>query len=645
MSICGRIVVLSLCLAAPARALDNLPEAANWIANSSFEVGSGDCPVDWKFFNQHEVITGTWDGSSAHSGAQGVAVHGDGGLAYGRWLTPYRIPFEPGERCRVSFWYRGAGAQVYLQGRASSLNVSGIYSNNLTKYYKTMLGPTPATSDWTYVETEFAAPDYPSWAQLCLGGSGRDTCEFDDIMLARTGLVLIDPTSPLLTAPGATNHFTFYAEELRDHATNTVIWQVESDHFALQSVSLDATQKLWTLEVIATNTGVADIIFLAATNGSPSVSLSLPRAARVHAGTGGAFAFTVMTDLHFYRPGSNERNDKFGKLADSLNALDPLFAISLGDQLEIHSGYRDEEKKYEVAAVQEQLARVEVPLFKVAGNHEVDKSYEGSGTQWYFEKLMQVTPYFSLEVDGTLIAGVDDSAPGNCAREHGGAFLRDGQAAWVSDLLGSYTGRMPILCAHISPYTEFANSADRDQLMTIIFTNRVRAFLAGHLHYTKDEWVRNPVADGGLGPPWPTPTLLTNSAAGTLKLADASNTVFLTTTTGSAFLLGGSPFNGYRYLLVRDQAIVWQDVLPISLSVTRTTPADNIVTYYLTNGVDKAITGLPLRADLPDGTVTATLDAAPLAVDVTTNSMARLIVWVQPDIPTGTTATVSIRSD
>lgn len=642
MKMLNRGMALAWLLAGSVYAIEGLPEAANWISNPSFEVGTQDCPVDWVFFNQHEITVGEWTAQHARSGAQGVAVVGRGGLAFGRWITPYAIPFEPGAKARVSFWYRGAGGTVYLLGRASSLNSSGIYSNDLSKNYKVHIGGSklPPVKEWTYIEGEFAAPGYASWAQLCLGGNGREICEFDDITVARSGLILLAPTAPQLLAPGATSKLTVYAEELRAANPETVKWQVASDGFRLQSATLDAASKVWTLSIVATNKGVTDVRILALAGGK-SLSLDVSRLARVFDGTGGTFAFAAMTDLHFYRPGKNERNDNFGRLVNSLNALDPLFAISLGDQLEIHSGYRDEEKKFEVEAVKEQLGRVQVPLFKVAGNHEIDKNYEGAGTQWYFEKLMQVTPYFSLEVDGAFIGGLDLSAPGICAREHGAAFLRAGQAAWISGLLGAYRGRLPILVAHIPPYNEFSPGPDRDAFMAMMFTNRVRAFLAGHLHYTKDEWVRNPVADKKLGPPWPAPQPLTNNA----PLADRDNTVFLTTTTGSAFLLGGSPFNGYRYLLVRDQDIIWQDVLPISLAITRDASAPDSVTYSITNGADKAVAGLPLRAELPPGKVSAMLNGKSLPVQVTTNAIGHPVVWVQPDIATNAVATVVIRSE
>lgn len=620
-------------------ALDRLPEAANWISNPSFEVGTQECPVDWVFLNQHEQTSGTWAESNAHGGRQGVGLRAHTGLAYGRWITPYAMPFAPGTRGRVSFWYRGSGAQVYLAGRASTLGPEGGYAADLTKYYKLMLGPTPATSAWTYVEADFVTPGYASWAQLALAIHGQGACEFDDVSLSRAGLVLVEPATAWLAGRGETNRLVLYAEELREVAPDGVRWQVRSSGYHLQAAVRDPVTRCWALDVVATQPGVVDLAVQAALPGGATLTLDLPRVARVYEGTGGTFTFAAMTDLHFYRPGANERNEKFARLVRSVNALDPLLALSLGDQLEIHSGSRDEEKKLEVMAAREQLAKLQMPLFLLAGNHEIDKTYEGAATQWYHEKLLGAAPHFAVEVDGTLLAGFDVTSPGLCAREHGASFLRAGQADWLARQLGVYTGRLPIVAAHISPFTEFVSGPDRDLLLSLLYTNHVRAFLSGHLHYTQDQWVRNPVADGKLGPPWPIPQPLLNSD----PLADPAHTVFLTTTTGSAFMLGEVKMNGYRYVQVRDQEIVWQDVLPISLDIRRT-EQENAVIYSLSNGVDKAVRGLPLRAELAAGRVTATCDGQPRPVDVTTNHAGRLIAWTRVDMETNRTATVVLRT-
>ena len=622
-------------------AIENLPEAANWIANPSFETGGQDCPVDWVFLNQHESTTGSWGTSEARTGRQGVGLQAHTGMAYGRWITPYAIPFSPGTKGRVAFWYRGTGAQVYLAGQASSLALDGRYEADVSKTFKLLLGPTPATSEWTYVEAAFVTPGYASSAQLTLGVMGKGACSFDDVMLTRAGLLLVEPTTAWLARVGETNRLVVYAEELRNADPAEVTWTVDALAYRLLRATPDPVRKAWILEVVATRPGVADLTIQATPPGGAPLTLPLPGVARVHEGTGGAFAFVAMTDLHFYRPGTNERNEKFGRLADSVNALDPLFALSLGDQLEIHSGLRDEEKKLRVMGAREQLARIQVPLFLLAGNHEIDKTYEGAATQWYHEKLLGAAPYYAFQVDGALFAGFDVSSPGLCQREHGASFLRAGQAEWLARQLSTYTGRLPIVAAHISPFTEFVDGPDRDLLLTLLYTNRVRAYLSGHLHYTQDRWVRNPLADGKLGPPWPTPQPLTRSDL----LADPLNTAFLTTTTGSAFMLGDVKMNGYRYVLVRDQEIVWQAVLPISLTIARSSPAPNVVTYQLTNGNEAAMEGLPLRADLPPGKVTATLNNAALPAQIATNTAGQQVVWVQPSIAKGLSATITIRVD
>lgn len=642
LCLCGAIFGLVLCaFGAPVRALEGLPEAANWIANPSFEVGSQDCPVDWVFLNQHEATTGSWGASDARTGRQGVGLRTQTGMAYGRWITPYAIPFGPATKGRVSFWYRGTGAQVYLAGQASSLAPDGRYESDLSKTFKLALGPTPATSEWTCVEAEFTTPGYASWAQLTLGVHGKGECSFDDVTLTRAGLLLVEPATAWLAGVGETNRLVVYAEELRNVDPAGVTWQVDSAVYRLLRVTPEPAKKTWALDIVATRPGVADITIQAIPRDGAPLSLALPRAARAYEPTGGTFAFVAMTDLHFYRPGANERNEKFGRLAGSVNALDPLFALSLGDQLEIHSGLRDEEKKLRVMAAREQLARVEAPLFLLAGNHEIDKTYEGAATQWYHEKLLGAAPNYAFQVDGTLFAGFDVTSPGLCQREHGASFQRAGQAEWLARQLGTYTGRLPIVAAHITPYTEFVDGSERDFLMNLLFTNRVRAYLSGHLHYTQDRWVRNPAADGKAGPSWPEPRPLTNSAI----LADPGNTAFLTTTTGSAFMLGDVKMNGYRYVLVRDQEIVWQDVLPLSLSIARENPAPNRVVYTLSNGVDKAVSGLPLRADLPPGKVTATRNGVPLAPRVTVRPDGRQAVWVQADVATQAVVRVEVQAD
>ena len=629
-----------------APALEALPEAANWISNPSFETGSGACPVDWFFANQHELTVGSWTNTSAFSGSNGVRVTGQSGLAFGRWMTPYRMFLEPGKNYRFSYRYRGVGSTVYLLGHPAALGSNGLFQVNLSNNFKRVLG-SGSTSNWTYVETNYIAPGSGLWAQMCLVmETGNLLSEYDEIDMSRPGIVVLDPSGPLVTSVGKTNRVVVYVDELRTNTPATVTWTITSDNFALRGVEHDPTNMTWALLVESVASGVADVTLRAAPSVGSAITNRLLRFARVRPGADSTFAFAALADTQFYRPGPNERNDRFGQIAGSLNALDPAFAVALGDQMDDTRGMWDEDKKLVSDAVRQQLGRLNVPVFSLPGRHEIGKFYEGAQTRWFHEKYLQQPSCFAVEVDGTLIAGLDLTAVGDSERENGGAFLRAGQAAWFQSVLGAYTGRLSIVAGHVPVYGEFEDGADRDQLLGLLYTNRVRAVLSGYRHETVDQWIRNPHADGQTSAPWPTNVVvLADAAAGSLKLADASNTVFLSTVTACADLQGAATFHGYRYLLVRNQQIVWQDVLPLSLSITRSSSVPHTVTFRITNGNDKAVNGLPLRAELPYGLVTATLNGAPLAVDVTALPDGRKETWVQVDIATGTDAEIVLRSE
>ncbi|MBU0678983.1 MAG: metallophosphoesterase [Verrucomicrobia bacterium] len=639
-------LVLFTFLATVVSAQTNLPSPANWISNPSFETGSADCPVDWFFANQQETTTGGWTNASAHSGSGGARITGQTGLSFGRWMTPYRMYLEPGKRYRVSFWYRGNGAGVHLIGHPVTLDANGSFQVNLYNNYKRVIASGLSSASWTYFETNFVASGSGIWAQLCLVmETGNKTAEFDDVAIARPGLVVIDPIAPAVTALGMTNSIVVYCDTLRTNDLSTVDWSIDSTNLTLRSVALDTTNRTWTLGLEATAAGVADLTLRATPDGGSLITNRLARFARVRPGTGGPFAFAVVADAQIYQSVASERNERFGQMAASLNALDPLFAISLGDQMDESAGLWDEEKIMIADAGRTQFGRLACPLFALPGLHESDRFYEGSQTRWYHEKYLKRPAYFSLEVEGTLIAGVDTTPVGAAERESGGGFLRLGQAEWLAAVLGSYTGRLPIVAGHVAPYDEFGAEADRDLYLGLLYTNRVRAVLAGHRHETLDQGIRNPAVDGQTSPPWSSNlTTLADAAAGIAMLADPSNTVFLTTVTACADLQGAATFRGYRYLLVRDQQIAWQDVLPLSLSVTCSSSAPNTVTFHLTNGSDKAVSGLPLHVELPAGVASAELNGSPLVVQATTLPGGRQEVWAQADIGTNMTAEVVFRS-
>ena len=621
------ILLASAPLLTSAAAGTSLPAAANWISNPSFEEGEDNDPVDWVYFLQHEKSTGLADKSASRTGNRGISFQGGGGLSYGRWMTPYRIPLEPGAKYRVSFWYRGKGGDVYLDTHAAELSESGKLTIDLAKARKIPVAKPEPAADWTFVEKEIAAPGYPSWAQLCLAGNGRDACAFDDVHVERPGLSLLEPRWPQVVPEGAEIILKLSAPELRNASADAVTWR-SGPGAAIKEATRNAEDGTWTVNLTASSGG--DLELETATSGKP-LRLVVPDFFRVFpAGGERLFTFAAITDAHFYRKGENERNEKFAAVVSTLNALDPLFVLSLGDQMDIHNGLRDEQKKWICEAVKEQLALLAMPVFSLAGNHEVDRTYEGSGTRWYHEKYLGRPRYWSFRVGDNLFAGVDVSTPGVATREHGASFLDPEQDVWLEALLSQPNKEPVILAGHISPFNEWTNLPDRDRFLSLLLGKKVGVYLCGHTHYTDDA----AVASGQTAPPWPKLEKLETPDKAALALQDPNKTVILTTTTVCAFPLGDKKTNGYRYLLVKDGKIVWQDVLPLTLSVGRTEPSPGAVKFSITNGAEKPLSGLPVLASLPSaGKVAATINGASAPCTLQKAGSSGQIALVQVDVP------------
>ncbi len=629
---------LTAVLLAAAALHAEIPQAANLISNPSFEEGEDNDPVDWVYFLQHEKTTGTSDASVARTGARGVSVKGEGGVSFGRWITPYRIPLEGGTKYRVSFWYRGKGGEVYLYGHPAQLNSSGKLTLKLNNPFKISVAK-PAQADvWTFVETEITSPGSASWAQLALSGSARDTVAFDDISIERSGLTLLEPRVSQIVPPGTVVTLKFNAPELRSAAAGSVTWKA-GPGTVFKSATKNAADNTWDVAVAPQSDAALDIE--AAVGTGKAVKLNIPKFFRVTpSGSENLFAFAAITDAHFYRPGTNERNTTFARVATTLNALDPLFVISLGDQMEIHSGQRDENKKWICESVRQQLGTLAAPVFTVAGNHEIDRAYEGPGTRWYQEKYLDQPRFWDFRVGKTLFIGLDVSSPGVAAREHGASFLDPTQDARLDALLSGPREAPPIIAAHISPFSEWADLPDRDRFLSLLLGKKAGVLLTGHTHYTADIAVPN----GQTAPTWPTPEPLNTPADALAAINAPDKTTILTTTTVCALPRGNNKTLGFRYLLVRDGRIAWQDVLPSSLEVTRSQTSTGTVSFTIKNSPEKALTGLPLMARLPAGSVSATVDGK--SVPCATQALAdgSVLALVQADVAVGATATAIITS-
>lgn len=607
--------------------------ADNWISNPSFEEGEDNDPVDWVFLMQHEKSTGLANAEAARSGQRGVSFQGGGGLSYGRWITPYRIPLEPGQKYRVSFWYRGKGADVYLDTQPVQMSEDGQLTIDLAKARKIPIAKPEPAEEWTFVEKEITAPGSPSWAQLCLGGNGRDFCAFDDVYFERPGLTLLAPRWSQVVPRGGEVALKVSAPELREAATEDVTWST-SEGVTIKEVRKNEEDDTWTVLLAPT---ISSDLHLEATVAGKAIKLTMPRYFRVFAeGEEQLFTFAAITDAHFYRKGDNERNERFAKAVRSLNALNPLFVISLGDQMDIHSGFRDEQKKWIADAVREQLSLLNMPVFTIAGNHEIDRTYEGSGTRWYFEKYLEQPRYWSFDIGDNRFIGIDVSTPGVATREHGASFIDPGQDTWLEGLLDEPRRAPVILAGHISPFGEWTALPDLDRFLSLLLGKKVGVYLSGHTHYTTD----NAVTNGQTESPWPKPAKLESPAQAAVALADPEQTVLLTTTSVCAFAMGDTKMNGYRYLLMKDGQVAWQDVLPISLSVERTVEPSGNTKFNIVNGGDKEIMGLPLAVRLAGQSFQATVDGAPVELVRQSAGSAGDVLLTQIDVPLNATREV-----
>lgn len=624
--VCG--LALSDLVTADEVAIDGV---TNWISNPSFEAGDDGDPVDWFFSRVHEEVISRHAGDLGRNGSAGISLEGRGGLALGRWLTPYSIPLEPGGRYRISFWYRGHGGQVYLTGNQTEWTAAGRLSVDTARSFRTVVAKPDDCTDWQRHEAVFVAPGYPAWAQLCLAVSGRHTCQFDDVFMERPGLRLLAPQCPTFCPVGKPVTLKLWAAELVGRAADAVQWKIGSG-LTIIDASLDVATATWTLVVAADQS--ADLELTAIPSGGRPLRLTHPSFFRVlRLGDQRTFTFAAITDAHFYRPGRNERNDLFGKVVSTINALDPLFVLSLGDQMEAHNGKRDEEKKLICQAVREQLGRLEPPVFPVAGNHEIDRGYEGVGSRWYQEKELGFPRFWSFNVGDVRVAGLDLSSPGMAAREHGGSFCDRQQASWLETWLAEQPAALTVVAGHISPFGEWTRGADRDRLLAQLLGQRVDLMLCGHTHFTDDRVVPNGITT----PPWPRPTPFPSGRWPQLT----DQTVVLTTTTTCAFPLGNTKTRGYRYLLVRDGRLSWQAVLPPSLAISRQERPDGGTEFSISNGNELAITGLPLVARVP-GTATVTVNGQAAAFEAVQADTDHCQVIVSIDVPKQASITCSI---
>ncbi|MCE9613887.1 MAG: metallophosphoesterase [Lentisphaerae bacterium] len=609
-------------------------DPGNELSNGSFEEGEDLAPVAWFFANQHERTTGGWETNGAHGGAQCVRVVGGSGLGYGRWVSANRVVLTPGRAYRLSFWHRGAGGEVYVEGCPGQLDpATGRFTLELARAYKPAPLRTEPSADWRLYRKTFTAPDGPMWVRVCLASSGVRTAWFDDVALVGEGLHVVQPAAPVLVPVGGTAELVVQVEP---PPAKEPAWELAPALLRLTGTAAGPTPGSWRLTVAGAEAGFGALELTARVAGAKPLVARRERFVRVYAADTRSFAFAAFTDIHLYRPGANERNVAFGRAADLIGALDPLFVLGLGDQMEISSGASDEQKRLIVAAVREQVGRMAAPVFMVSGNHEVDRTLEGAATRWYHTHALGQPLYHAFEVGPFLFAGFDDIVPGIYGREHSGGLVLPGEEAWLAAVLeaGKARGLFTVLYAHIPVLDGFPEAPDWHRLMRLIYANDVRLMLDGHVHWSAERWVRNPLRAGVPAPPWPKGEACADAAEVVARLRDPGNTVFAETTSGSAFMLKERAYNGIRYVWLRDGGVAWCDTVPISTSITVEAPAADVRVVQVRGGPERALRGLPVRVALPRGTYRAT--AGGKACDVVSEEVGgETVIWVQADVPAG----------
>ena len=169
----GLSLLAAGCKSEPPRAADEFAGRLQFIANPSFEDGTGDKATGWE--------PRTWRGEAAfkveptgRTGARSVAISSEKG-ADASWVAT--VPIKPYSRYRLSGWIRTENL-VPGNSKGALINIEGVPA------WQT--APVTGTRDWSQVELEFDAGANDALQVNCLfGGWGQATGKawFDDVRL------------------------------------------------------------------------------------------------------------------------------------------------------------------------------------------------------------------------------------------------------------------------------------------------------------------------------------------------------------------------------------------------------------------------------------------------------------------------------
>ena len=225
----------------------------------------------------------------------------------------------------------------------------------------------------------------------------------------------------------------------------------------------------------------------------------------VVAQSGQRFSFVFMTDVHI----KNEPHvlTSYRRAIDSINALEPDFVLSGGDQVfdVMRGNVAKSDSLFQLFL--SESARIHAPVHTAVGNHELFGIYEVSPTDHthpdykygMYERYFGA-PYYSfshkgwhivvlnnLDVEGyKFFAGIDEE-----------------QLEWLAHDLAQLPPETPVIMMMHVPIVSVQNQyrstgggagpsvVNKDRLMALIQQHDVRLVLQGHLHFPEDIYVLN----------------------------------------------------------------------------------------------------------------------------------------------------------
>jgi len=619
---------------------DEVLEEINLLTNSSFEEGEDLSPVDWVFLNQNEKTEGKWVEGVAHKGNKSLKIKGKTGLAYGRWISNFLLPLEPSQDYLIGGWYKGKGGWVNISGHKISYSQEGKISKSLFPSFGVNLR-LEETQEWTFFSKPFHTPSFPLWVRIALGGGGKgNEVWFDDVFLIGTSFALIEPKVPIIREVGDSFLLEIWAGDASGKPfPNLKEWRIFPEKsLRLEKVEFFPQRGTYGLKILALSEFSGDLR-IEAKRGKEKLVLLRKNFLRIVLPLHKTFSFAVYADPHINYITNSSRNEKFLKAVKTINTLDTLFVLALGDLRGISNGYTDFELKHMCDIYKRLVSQFKMPVYNIAGNHDVDKTFLGAGTRWYYRKYMGYPYHHSFDIGNFHFVGIDTNVPGIYGRDHQGGFVLQGQDEWLERDLkrAKDEGKYTILYFHEPIYEggQFWPGKDRNRLLDLIYRFGVGLVLEGHNHHDWAVVKKNPYV-----PQVPSlPELNLGPKVDPEKLYPyyhhPSFTVFLQTTTVSSFLIRGSKYFGFRYIWVKDGKIKWCDTVPLSFEVEYVSLAPQKKKVRVKAGPEKSFSKFPLKVVMPPGKYQAYTqegDNLPISQYEKEN---RVECWIEVDLAPG----------